>query len=98
VGRAEDQNRQVVEETGSGRGPEDTLFGTRRTDGQSLNPLLARMAQANALRQAHGLGVSVDEGERQGADLCISILRRSRTLCGESCAHDHPRRASVGSA
>jgi integrase len=85
-----------VEETGSGRGPEDTLFGTRRTDGQGLNPLLARMAQANALRQAHGLRVSVDEGERQGADLYISILRRSLTTCGESCERDHPRWASGG--
>ena len=43
---------------------QDTIFGTRRTDGQGVDPLLARMAQANAIRQAHGFRVPVDKGER----------------------------------
>ena len=97
-GRAENQNRQGVEEIGRGRKHEDAFFGTRRTDGQGVNPLLARMAQANAICQAQGLRVSVDEGERQGADLFVGILLRLLTPCCESGGRDHSRWASVGSA
>jgi integrase len=40
------------------------------------NPLLARMAQPNAIRQAHGLRDSIHQGKRQGTDLRRSVLRR----------------------
>jgi len=56
------------------------------------------MAQADAIRQAHGLRVSVDKGERQGADLCVGILLRPLAPYGESGRRDHPGWASVGLA
>jgi hypothetical protein len=73
-----------MEENGRGRKHQDTIFGTRRTDGQGVDPLLARMAQANAIRQAHGFRVSVDKGERQSTDLLIGILLRPLAPCGKS--------------
>ena len=68
-----------MEEDGHGRRNENTLFGTRCTDGKSANPLLARMAQANAIRQAHGLRVSVLGEKGQDSDLRLNILRRPLT-------------------
>jgi hypothetical protein len=68
------------------------------TDGQGVDPLLARMAQTNAVRQGHGFRVPVDKGERQSTDLLVGILRRPLAPCGKSSRRNHPRRASLGSA
>src|SRR5580658_5402690 len=87
-----------MEENGRGRKHQDTIFGTRRTDGQGVDPLLARMAQANAIRQAHEFRFSVDKGERQSTNLLIGILPRSPKTSGEKGWGCDPRRTSLGSA
>ena len=72
-----------MEEDGRGRRDENALFGTRCTDGQGTNPLLARMAQANAIRQAHGLRVCLNQKQRQDANLLRGILPRSLATSSE---------------
>jgi integrase len=63
-----------------------------------LNHYLREWHKQNAIRESRGLRISVNEGRRQGADLCVGILRRPLTACGESCERDHSRWTSVGSA
>jgi hypothetical protein len=98
VGRAEDQNRQGVEEVRRGRKHQATIFGTRRTDGWGVDALLARMAQANAIRQTHRLRFPISSEEGQDSDLFIGILPRSPKTSGEKGWGCDPRRTSLGSA
>jgi hypothetical protein len=87
-----------MEEDGRGRKHQDTIFGARRTDGQGVDALRSRMAQANAIRQAHGFRVPVDKGKRQSTDLRVGILRRPLAPCGKSSRRNHSRRTSLGPA
>jgi integrase len=82
---------------GGGRKHQDAVFGTRRTDGRCLSPLLARMAQANAIRQAQGLRFPVSSEEGQDSNLLIGILPRSPKTSGEEGWGCDPRRTSLGS-
>src|SRR5271154_4800519 len=87
-----------MEEDGRGRKHQDIIFGTRRTDGQGADQLLARMAQANAIRQTHRLRFPVSSKERQDSDLLIGILPRSPKTSSQEGWGCDPRRTSLGSA
>ena len=77
---------------------EDTIFGTRCTDGQGVDPLLARMAQANAIRQAHGFRVSRLLREGAGFRSAHRYSAPTPTTSSEKGWGCHPRWASLGSA
>ena len=77
---------------------QDTIFGTRRTDGQGVDPLLARMAQANAIRQTHRLRFPVSSEKGQDSDLLIGILPRSPKTSSEKGWGCDPGWPSLGSS
>jgi len=82
MGRAEDQNRKIAEEDGSGRGHEDASFGAQCSNGASAKALPLGVAQKDTVRQTHRLCFPISTEEGQGTYLRLRILPRSFATSG----------------